>query len=95
MGLLFTLSLGTYHKAVSLNFKAMFCGRKKSQRVPSDDVLPAWFFDDSPMMRDVVMRLLIRFDDILDPDKLHSSLDTLLEYAHLERARRKTATKCK
>lgn len=56
-----------------------FTSRGQPRPVPSDDVLPARFFDDSPMVKDVVMRWLVRFDEILDPEKLHSSLDALLK----------------
>lgn len=53
--------------------------RKQPSRVSTDHVLPARFFDDSPMVREVIMRWLVQFDDVLDPHQLHSSLDTLLK----------------
>lgn len=52
--------------------------RRQPPPVPTDDVLPAHFFDDSPMVRGIVMRWMVQFDDVLDADKLHGSLEALL-----------------
>lgn len=59
-------------------FRLVSWRRKQPKRVPSDDVLQARFFDDTSMVRDVVMRWLVRFDDVLDAEMLHCSLDALL-----------------
>ena len=47
-------------------------------RSPTDAVLPARFFDDSPAVK-VVMRWMVRVDDVLDANKLHISLVKLIE----------------
>ena len=52
--------------------------RRQPPREPTDDVLPARFFDDSPMVRGIVMRWMVQFDDVLDANKLYDALETLL-----------------
>ncbi|KAK3940297.1 hypothetical protein QBC46DRAFT_385795 [Diplogelasinospora grovesii] len=54
-------------------------GRSQPPRVPTDDVLPARFFDDSPVVKAVVMRWMVRFDDVFDAEHLRRSLARLLE----------------
>lgn len=49
-----------------------------------DDVLATRFFDDTSMVK-VVMRWMIRVDNVLDADKLHKSLARLLETGNWRR----------
>lgn len=55
------------------------CQREQPHQVPTDEVIPARFFDDTPMVRGVVMRWMARFNDVLDAKKLHLALVKLLE----------------
>lgn len=61
---------------------SLITGRKAQpvvQRLaPGDECLPAFFFDDSPMLRNAIMCSTCRFDDVLDVAKLQSSLVDLL-----------------
>ncbi|TEA18388.1 Acetyltransferase BOT5 [Colletotrichum sidae] len=54
-------------------------GRKQLPKVPTDDVYPVHFFDDTKPFRDMILNWTLRFDDVLDPQKLESSLTTLVE----------------
>jgi hypothetical protein len=60
----------------------LLAGRKakKTQqaRVPTDEVLPVFFFDDTPMLRNAIMCWTMRFNDVLDPEKLRQSLARLV-----------------
>ncbi|RYP25909.1 hypothetical protein DL768_011673 [Monosporascus sp. mg162] len=47
-------------------------------RVPTDKVIPLHKMDDQGVNRAIIMLLMMRFDDVLDPEKLQSSLDKLL-----------------
>lgn len=47
--------------------------------VANDEVVPFRFWDGSGMMDKIVMEFTYRFDDVLDPAKLKSSLERLLE----------------
>ncbi|KAI0882242.1 uncharacterized protein GGS22DRAFT_170532 [Annulohypoxylon maeteangense] len=55
---------------------------KEVQRPPpmiaSDTVVPLHRFDDTPLTRKVIVEFTMRFDDVLDPEKLRISLDKLL-----------------
>jgi hypothetical protein len=44
-----------------------------------DDVYPVHTLDDSPTMRSILITWTICFNDVLDADKLQSSLSSLLE----------------
>lgn len=48
-------------------------------KVPTDIVIPLHFFDDTPLWRAFVLYSMFVFDDVLDPEKLRSSLDTLAQ----------------
>ncbi|TDZ99581.1 Transcriptional regulator sdnM [Colletotrichum sidae] len=48
--------------------------RQAPQRVPTDQVVPAGFFDDTIIFRTFVMYTLFVFDDVLDVEKLRDSL---------------------
>lgn len=43
-------------------------------RVPTDEVMPVHYFDDTPIFRNSIGCMLIRFDDVLDPDQLRKAL---------------------
>ncbi|KAK1754792.1 hypothetical protein QBC47DRAFT_226401 [Echria macrotheca] len=48
-------------------------------RVDTDDVYPLHMLDDTRTLRGIVVTWTLRFNDVLDADKLHASLSTLLE----------------
>ncbi|KAI1077424.1 hypothetical protein F5B20DRAFT_572328 [Whalleya microplaca] len=45
---------------------------------PTDTIIPLHSYDDTLTNRSVVLECTMRFDDVLDPYKLHSSLEKLL-----------------
>ena len=45
---------------------------------PTDRIVPLHFFDDGPLWRAFILYSLFVFDDVLDPEKLHSSLERLI-----------------
>ncbi|KAG6358382.1 hypothetical protein INS49_014266 [Diaporthe citri] len=49
------------------------------QRVPTDEVLPVHHFDDNAINRSIILAWTLRFNDVLDADKLHDGLSRLLE----------------
>ncbi|KAK6836884.1 hypothetical protein PG987_007379 [Apiospora arundinis] len=61
---------------------AFIAGRKAKKavlpRIPTDEVLPVFFFDDTPMLRNAIMCWTMRFNDVLDAEKLHHSLARLV-----------------
>lgn len=44
----------------------------------AETVIPLHYFDDSPMFARITMYALMVFDEVLDPEKLRSSLDRLV-----------------
>ena len=44
-----------------------------------DEVFPARFWDTNDFFKKIVMEFTYRFDDVLDAEKLRSSLERLLE----------------
>lgn len=46
--------------------------------VASDKVVPLNEFDDNDVFRSIVLNLMLRFDDALDPEKLCIALEKLL-----------------
>ncbi|KAL0939777.1 lysr family regulatory protein [Colletotrichum truncatum] len=48
-------------------------------RVATDDVYPVHFFDDTKPFREMLLNWTLRFDDVLDADKLETALARLLE----------------
>ncbi|KAL4926777.1 uncharacterized protein BDV17DRAFT_141202 [Aspergillus undulatus] len=57
----------------------MSLARSPAPRVESDDVYPVHLLDSSKTLRNIVVTWTLRFDDVLDADKLHVSLARLLE----------------
>ena len=56
-------------------------GGTSSQAAPvdsTDDVIPAFALDDTSTNRGIAMSWTLKFDDVLDADKLHGSLARLL-----------------
>jgi hypothetical protein len=47
-------------------------------RVPTDTVTPVRFFDDTIIFRTFTLYNLFVYDDVLDVDKLHSSMTRLV-----------------
>ena len=47
--------------------------------VETDDIYPLHMLDDTKTLRDIVITWTLRFNDVLDADKLHASLSRLLE----------------
>lgn len=45
--------------------------------VPTDEIYPVHFYDDTEIFRKSQGVWLIRFDDVLDPDIVHGSLERL------------------
>ncbi|KAK2756194.1 hypothetical protein FQN54_005602 [Arachnomyces sp. PD_36] len=58
----------------------LLIGKKpRPARVRTDEVLPTHFLDDTPGNRSFVLVWTLRFNDVLDANRLHSSLTRLLE----------------
>ncbi|KAI1638273.1 hypothetical protein F4809DRAFT_601081 [Biscogniauxia mediterranea] len=57
-------------------FKKMF-GREGPALVPTDTVAPIRFWDDTMVLKSLVVHSLARYDTALDPKKLHDSLERL------------------
>ncbi|KAK7415701.1 hypothetical protein QQX98_005736 [Neonectria punicea] len=47
--------------------------------IQTDDVFPVHFFDDTKTYRSMILTWTLRFNDVLDPEKLHDALARLLE----------------
>ncbi|KAI9703927.1 MAG: hypothetical protein M1820_005709 [Bogoriella megaspora] len=48
-------------------------------RVSTDTVIPLHYYDDTKVMRAFVLNLGMRFDDVLDPERLRAALERLCE----------------
>lgn len=61
--------------------RAIFGGGKPQRPapIPTDEVVPMYDFDARPQVRDIIIGWTLRFDDILDADKLNVALSRLLE----------------
>ncbi|KAK0726069.1 hypothetical protein B0H67DRAFT_481573 [Lasiosphaeris hirsuta] len=53
--------------------------RTRPARVETDDIYPLHMLDDTKTLRGIVVTWTLRFNDVLDADKLHNSLSALLE----------------
>lgn len=49
------------------------------ETVLTDIIMPVYYFDDTPLLRNIVQCWTLRFNDILDPDMLRRSLSQLIE----------------
>ncbi|KAL2276091.1 hypothetical protein FJTKL_01375 [Diaporthe vaccinii] len=55
------------------------CSAGAQRRSPTDEVLPMHHFDDNPINQSIILAWTLRFNDVLDADKLHDGLARLLE----------------
>ena len=53
--------------------------RPAPERVLTDDVVPLHFFDDLNIYRAIVLNFALRFDDVLDHEKLRLALVRLMQ----------------
>ena len=53
--------------------------RIQPKPIPSDDIYPVHRLDGNKTLRTIVIAWTLYFNDVLDPDKLHTSLSKLLE----------------
>lgn len=56
----------------------IFGQKKTPERVVTDRVVPVGFFDNTILFRTFVMYTLFVFDDVLEPEKLHSSMESVI-----------------
>lgn len=57
---------------------SFFSKPKAPERVASDQIVPVGFFDDTILFRTFVLYTLFVFDDVLDVEKLHTSLERVV-----------------
>ncbi|EXF74678.1 hypothetical protein CFIO01_08748 [Colletotrichum fioriniae PJ7] len=66
-----------------MDYMRSFVGRKPKRTqlptVATDDVYPVHFFDDTKPFREMLLNWTLRFDDVLDAEKLNLSLSRLIE----------------
>lgn len=60
--------------------------KRAPARVETDDIYPLHMLDDAPTLRGIVVTWTLRFNDVLDPDRLHASLSRLLEIGDWRKA---------
>jgi hypothetical protein len=53
--------------------------RPAPETVPSDRIIPLSFWDDQDYARGMSLDITLTFNDVLDPERLQDSLDTLLQ----------------
>ncbi|KAL4876508.1 hypothetical protein BJY04DRAFT_222989 [Aspergillus karnatakaensis] len=56
-----------------------FSPPKPPSRIETDEIYPVHLLDDTKTLRGIVVTWTLRFNDVLDADKLHASLSRLLE----------------
>jgi hypothetical protein len=54
----------------------------RPQRVATDTVVQVHSTDDQPVYKGLVMWQMFRFEEVLDPESLRKSLQTLLEHGN-------------
>ncbi|KAF2641247.1 lysR family regulatory protein [Massarina eburnea CBS 473.64] len=54
-------------------------GKRAPERVPTDTVVPLHWLDDTKTNRCLILYFMMRFDDVLDVEKLIGALEKLLE----------------
>lgn len=57
---------------------ANWWGRKMSARVPTDIVLPLRYWDNTALLKNVVVFCMSRYDAAMDAEKLYMSLERLV-----------------
>lgn len=53
-------------------------GRKAPARVPTEIVVPLRYWDDTALLRNVVVFNMTRYDAALDPEKFYRSLERVV-----------------
>lgn len=53
--------------------------KPKKPTNPTDTIVPIHYFDDNAINRSVLLYITLRFDDVLDPDKLRQGFERLME----------------
>jgi hypothetical protein len=57
-----------------------FSSRKQAPAtVPGDHIIPLGFWNDADHTRKICLDITLTFNDVLDPEMLRDSLDTLLQ----------------
>ena len=46
---------------------------------PTDEIVPVHLFDGTTTLRGCILVWMFRFDEVLDPDKLHDSLSRVFQ----------------
>lgn len=59
-------------------FSFLGIGQGAPALVPTDQVIPLHWFEDGVMWKKVIVYTLFVFDDVLDPEKLRTSLEKLV-----------------
>jgi hypothetical protein len=54
-------------------------GHSKAKVISTDTIIPLHRFDDVPIFRNIVNDFTLRFDDVLDAEKLRKALERLLQ----------------
>lgn len=62
-----------------MEFLGRLLGQATPERIDSDDVYPLHMLDDTKTLRGITLTWILRFDDVLDADKLHDALVRLLD----------------
>ena len=65
--------------AAILHLLGVSSSKVSPPQIESDDVYPVHMLDDIKTFRDLAVIWTLRFNDVLDADKLHTSLSKLLE----------------
>jgi len=52
---------------------------KAPPTVSTDTIVPVHFFDDNAINRSVLLYITLRFDAVLDPERLRHGLERLME----------------
>lgn len=61
-----------------VKFITMFLfGKAIPAKVPTDTVIPLYFFDDTPLWRAFILYSMFVFDDVLDCEALRKGLERL------------------
>lgn len=56
-----------------------FSGQSAPATISTDTIIPVHSQDDTPVYRAIVIDFTLRFDDVLDPEKLRRALARLME----------------
>jgi hypothetical protein len=54
--------------------------RKPPAPIPTDTVVPIHYFDDNSINRSVLLYITLRFDHVLDPERLRHGFEKLMEF---------------